>query len=390
MHAAIADKKGLGAQLGLTGTKLGDLHHMLFGPGNQIYVGGGLLKKGQYGARNLAHALALARPNAGDVILLPPGYSEDITTPFAINKAGVTIMGLPGSTSRYRNYHRPKLNITKDGAANDFTVDQPGVTLAHLDLVCVTDSASRLVDLYYADGLTLSDVEFRGANRQTTADICLRSVDVSLTGMSVDDGGTVITGSANDFPAWAVGKTFVATGGTNITAGNYTITAVSADGSEATLAVTPTDGGGASTDLAGSFSRADDVLIDNCRFLMPQDGTDDATHIMSLDGVHERWTIQNCYAQGDWSTGGIKNETLLCHDMRFLNNCIINHGTDNVIGGIEVVDGTTGVADGNLVFHGYTTAMACYSFGNSMLLGLNRETEDLTHYGAVHGTEASI
>lgn len=107
----------------------------------------------------ITEAVVDATASKGDIIFVAPGHAETIAAATAINKIGLTIIGLgTGST-------RPI--ITMNNAVSSFDISVAGVTMKNLNLYNTTAATANAFDLAAgADYTILDGIQFRdtGAN----------------------------------------------------------------------------------------------------------------------------------------------------------------------------------------------------------------------------------
>ena len=107
----------------------------------------------------LAQAISKATASNGDLIIVMPGHAETVTTSRAINKAGITIMGLGNGDLR------PTFTLT--GQVPLFSVSAANVSVHNIKFYSATASTSYAMNLLRvaASNFTLSDCEFRTAQK---------------------------------------------------------------------------------------------------------------------------------------------------------------------------------------------------------------------------------
>jgi hypothetical protein len=379
-----ATKRNVGAELGLTGRKLRELHFKLFGPGNTIFVQSGY-QTGGNGATSIEHALAQCTPYRGDVIVVNPGHVETITGTLDINVAGVTIIGRGFGSAKSL---RPKIKSTTATAAK-VLISARDVTIEGIDFECAIDSQAVMIDPQN-DGCTFEGCRFYGREDAMPVKV-VSHADLHLTDIESTQasGWKTVISATGGFTSNMVGRyLYVYAAGTNFTTGRYLIT-----GYTDTNTITVNSACGSTGDASGgsgAVGTADNVRFSNCDFDFTTDATSNGTHCIDLAGTFSDWTFEYNHFAGDWSTGIIVNATVEGFGLRLIGNDMLNTDTNSgnkcVLLGAAVVSETSGVAYDNRAVHLYNTAINCYDMPG-LVKGHNYEGNELAKYGAIHGTE---
>lgn len=134
--------------------------YLNFEPGNQWYVDSGVGSSANDGKTwgtaldTIKNALAKATASNSDVIWVAPGHTETISsaTSLALNKAGVTIIGLGGGAMRP--------TLTFSATASNIPISAASVHLENILCVASVDSIVAGITISAAD-VTLKNIEWR-------------------------------------------------------------------------------------------------------------------------------------------------------------------------------------------------------------------------------------
>jgi hypothetical protein len=326
-------------------------------------------------------ALGQCTANQEDRILLGCKHREEIPESQSITKHGVSIIG------QKRGNRRPQL-FFDDAIAGRMTINADDVLIQGIDFVVERVNLTGFLDLQ-GSNITIRDCRFIGFSRSTQVARAIDCIDISVTDLASANGdgaAPVVTSATHSFTARDVNKSLHVTAGTNWTTGVYTIVSVSGGAATLDRAV-----GSTATLSSGSASLASatDINIEDCSFFYDkQSATPTGSECINIDGTVERFAIRRCKFDGDWSTAAISQAALLGYELDITDNVIINRGTDNVAGGIDVLTGTTGWIHNNHVTHLNGTANTGIDHGGCAL-GLNYISDTMGQYGKVYGTEAT-
>ncbi len=124
-------------------------------------------------------AIGLCTDNAGDVVVLLPG-THTVTATITLNKAGVTITGLPGNQARYSDRSngggvRARTTVTTSAAAGDIltlTAAGDDAEICHLHFVPITEGDGIVIPLG-ADRAYIHDCTFANTGTASATSECI-------------------------------------------------------------------------------------------------------------------------------------------------------------------------------------------------------------------------